>query len=154
MGHFFRIPRFLFGMISQILIFGTATFLQPTLALTLQSFGYHAVFIGFSFALPTLLYAATSPFIFLLTSKYKRSGVIFFGYCFMAASMFLVGPSKILGFYNSPAIILLGISLLGFGIGTVIIPTMPEMIEVLERAFPHLDEDELTNHVTALCVSF
>lgn len=72
----------------------------------------------------------------------------------MAFAAFLVGPSKLLGFYNSPAIIMLGLSTMGFGIGLVIIPTMPEMIAALEEAFPDLDEDQLNNNVSGLCLAF
>jgi hypothetical protein len=46
-----------------------------------------------SFALPTLIYAVSSPLIFYLTEKYQKSAVIFMGYAIISVGMFLVGPS-------------------------------------------------------------
>ena len=45
-------------------------------------------------------------------------------------------PSKLLGIYNSPALIILGLSLMGFGCGMIIIPVMPDMIESVEEKHP------------------
>lgn len=36
----FKLPRFALGCISQVLVYMTVTFLQPTLAIHLTSFGY------------------------------------------------------------------------------------------------------------------
>jgi MFS family permease len=128
-----KVPRFAFGLISQILIYGTITSLQPTLALHLETFGYTAVFIGFSFAIPTLIYAATSPLIYILTSRFSKGAVILLGYLLTSLGMFLVGTSKLLGMYNSPAFIILGLAIMGFGAGMIIIPVLPDMIESLEE---------------------
>jgi hypothetical protein len=87
-----RIPRFSLGLVSQVLVYGAVTFLQPTLALHLETFGYKAVFIGFSFAIPTLIYASTSPLIYVMTSRIRKPGVIFIGYLIIAIGkrLFLV----------------------------------------------------------------
>lgn len=55
--------------------------------------------------------------------------------------MFLVGPSKLLGLYNSPAFIILGLAIVGFGCGMIIIPVLPDMIEAAEEKYPNIDED-------------
>jgi len=63
----FQVARFTLGIISQILVYTTATYLQPTLAIHLISYGYKGLFIGMSFAIPTLIYAASSPLIYVMT---------------------------------------------------------------------------------------
>jgi len=133
---FAKIGRFTFGLISQVLVFCTITSLQPTLALHLESFGYTPVFIGFTFAVPTLIYASTTPLIYILTEKFKKTTVIIFGYLLMALGMFLVGTSKIIGIYNSPAFIIIGLAIMGFGAGMIIIPILPDMLESIEEKHP------------------
>jgi cyanate permease len=120
----------------------------------LEKFGYKAVFIGFSFAIPTLIYASTSPLIYLLTSKIRKPGVICIGYMILFVAVLLVGPSKVLGLYNSPAFIILGLAIMGFGCGTIIIPIMPEMIESIEEKHPEIDDGELNNNISGLFIAF
>lgn len=57
----------------------------------------------------------------------------------MAMGMFLVGTSKILGFYNSPAFIIIGLAVMGFGAGMIIIPILPDMLESIEENQPSID---------------
>ena len=75
--------------------------MQPTLALHLQEYGYEAVFIGFSFAIPTLIYASTTPIVYVITGKMKKQGVIFLGYCIICMAMLLIGPSLMFNFENT-----------------------------------------------------
>ena len=65
------------------------------------------------------------------------------GYLLTSAGMFLVGTSKLIGMYNSPVFILLGLAIMGFGCGMIIIPVLPDMIQALEKDRPHLNQDEL-----------
>jgi len=109
------------------------------LALHLEQFGYTPVFIGFSFAIPTLVYAATSPLIYILTARLRKPAVILLGYGLTGTGMFLVGTSKMLGIYNSPAFIILGLAIMGFGCGMIIIPVLPDMIEAIEEIHPNVD---------------
>lgn len=141
------------------MIYGTVTSLQPTLALHLETFGYTAVFIGFSFAIPTLIYAATSPLIYILTSRFRKGAVILFGYMLTSSGMFLVGTSKLIGMYNSPAFIILGLAIMGFGAGMIIIPVLPDMIESLEEdekkkgAPVSANYDQLHNTISGLFIA-
>lgn len=135
-----------------MLVYGTITSLQPTLALHLEKFGYTAVFIGFSFAIPTLVYAATSPLIYVLTSKFKKTTVILLGYFLTALGMLLVGTSKIIGIYNSPAFIILGLAIMGFGCGMIIIPILPDMIEAVEEKIT-INESVLHNQMSGLFIA-
>lgn len=152
--HLFKEPRFVFGLISQIVVYSAITFLQPTLALHLEKFGYHATFIGFSFAVPTMIYAATAPLVYLLTSKFRKTAVIIFGYAIVATGLFFVGPSKILGIQNSAAFIILGLAILGFGGSMIIIPIMPEMIESIEERYTIHDEVFLHNQISGMFIAF
>jgi MFS family permease len=120
----------------------------------LEKFGYTAVFIGFSFAIPTLIYASTGPLVYILTSKIRKRGVIFLGYALLCLSCFVTGPSKLLGIYNSPAFIIFGLAIMGFGAGMIIIPVLPEMIEAIEEEHPDFDEAELHNIISGLFISF
>lgn len=74
-----------------------------------------------------------------MTSRMRKTGVILIGYAILSTGMFLVGPSKILGLYNSPAFIILGLAIVGFGAGMVIIPVLPDMLEAAESKYPQFD---------------
>jgi hypothetical protein len=128
----FKLPRFTFGVISQILVYMTVTFLQPTLAIHLTSFGYKELFVGLSFALPIIVYVVTCSFIYKLTKIYKKSGVIFMGYGITSIGMLLVGPSQMLGLIDSEIITMVGLCIMGLGNAMIIIPVMPDMIEAAE----------------------
>lgn len=141
------------GVASQVVVYGAVTFLQPILALHLEKFGYTPSFIGLSFAIPTLIYAATSPLVFVMTSKMRKPGVILIGYSLLTLGMFLTGPSKLLGIYNSPSFIILGLAITGFGCGMVIIPVLPDMIEAAEDRYPFLNEDELHNNISGVFIA-
>ena len=56
----------------------------------------------------------------------------------MCISLFLIGPSEVLNIYDSPIIIVIGLCLMGFGCGMIIIPILPEMIESVEEACPEI----------------
>lgn len=115
------------------MVYMTVTFLQPTLAVKLHDSGYSEVFIGASFAIPTLIYAASSPLIYMLTSKMRKSGVIFLGYFVISTGMFLVGPSQLLHIVDLTSITMCGLCIMGLGCGMIIIPVLPDMIEASEE---------------------
>ena len=76
------------------------------------------------------------------------------GYALISTGLFFVGPSKVLGLYNSPAYIILGLALLGFGGGMVIIPIMPELIDSIEERYTIHNENELHNQISGLFIAF
>jgi MFS family permease len=88
-----------------------------------------------------------------MTNIYKRSGVIFFGYGVTAIGMFLVGPSQMLGLIDSEKITMVGLSIMGFGAAMIIIPVMPDMIDVAEQKYPHMEKDILKNKISGLFIS-
>ena len=102
------------------------------MALYLESLGYTALVIGFTFAVPTLIYASTTPLIYIMTGKLKKSMVILIGYFLMALGTLLVGTSKVFGFSNPSAYIIIGLAVMGFGAAMIIIPILPDMLEAVE----------------------
>jgi hypothetical protein len=54
------------------------------------------------------------------------------GYGITAIGMLLVGPSQLLGLIDSEKITMVGLCIMGFGAAMIIIPVMPDMIEVAE----------------------
>lgn len=67
------------------------------------------------------------------------------GYGLTSTGMFLVGTSKLLGFYNSPAFIILGLAIMGFGCCMIIIPILPDMIDSVDEKHPKSDSNVLHN---------
>ena len=72
----------------------------------------------------------------------------------ITVGLLLTGPSEVLGLYNSPAFIILGLSVMGFGGGLIIIPVMPDMIEAVDEKKLGLDETELYNNISGLFIAF
>ena len=63
----FVLPRFTLGVIAQILVYLGITYLHSLLSLHLDKYGFNTVWIGVFFALPDVIYAATSALVFLMT---------------------------------------------------------------------------------------
>lgn len=76
------------------------------------------------------------------------------GYFILGVACFLVGPSKLFGIYNSPAFILFGLAIMGFGAGMIVIPVLPEMIECIEYKHMDFDDDHLHNVISGLFIAF
>lgn len=149
----FLIPRFFMGVISQVMVFTTVTFMQPTLAVKLDEAGYSQVFIGASFAIPTFIYAFASSLIFILTKRMRKTGVIFLGYLVLSIAMFLVGPSELLRLRDLTSITLTGLCIMGFGCCMIIIPILPDMICATEEHHPETDMDQLHNGISGLFIA-
>ena len=55
-------------------------YLAPNLAIHLHQYGYSPIVIGSAYAIPAILYATTCPFIYLLTQRMRKRGVILIGF--------------------------------------------------------------------------
>jgi MFS family permease len=141
------------GVLSQIMVFMTVTFLQPTLAVKLKDAGFGEIVIGTCFAIPTLIYAFSSPLIYTMTSKNKKGLVILEGYLIISIAMFLIGPSQLLGFNDITEITMVGLVIMGLGCGMIIIPVLPDMIEASEERHPGTDMDQLHNGISGLFIA-
>ena len=98
----------------------------------MNRYGFSPAFIGMCFAVPGIIYAALSPLMYLLTERMLKRGVIIIGIVLMSIGMFCVGTSKYFGLENNPAMIMLGLMILGCSAGMVSIPVLPEMLEAIE----------------------
>ena len=115
--------------------------------------------IGLAFAIPTLLYATSSPLIFILTKKVKNTGLIFYGYILLVISLLLIGPSNLFGYADNLNSLWAGLSILGFGCALTIIPMLPDMIKAIEDKFPSNEvegrsEMSLHNFISGSYVAF
>ena len=104
----------------------------PNLSVHMRLYGYNAAEIGASFAIPGLIYAASSPFIFLVTARFKKRGVILNGFLLATLAMLMIGGSDLMSFQRQPVFIFLGLIIMGFGISLISIPILPEMLEAIE----------------------
>ena len=84
------------------------------------------------FAVPGILYAALSPLMFMMTATLRKRAVIILGIFLMSVGMFCVGTSKYFELENNPAMIMLGMMILGVAAGMISIPVLPEMLEAIE----------------------
>jgi len=87
-------PRFLYGLMSQMMITMSIQYLAPTLSVHLHNYGYSAVQIGFAYGIPAILYATTCPFMYILTSKMQKRGVIVIGFVLITIAMLMIGQSN------------------------------------------------------------
>ena len=67
--------------------------------------------------------------------------------------MLLVGPSYMLGFYDSSKITMTGLCFLGLGCGMIVIPVLPDMIESVEDRYPNMNMDILHNSISGLFIA-
>ena len=105
------------------------------------------------FAVPGIIYAALSPLMYLFTEKLPKRAVILIGIIAMAVGMFFVGTSKALGLENSPAMIILGLMIIGASAGMISIPVLPEMLDAIEAAkVGDYDPETLNDFISGLFV--
>jgi len=142
----FTVPRFLFGIGSQILIAATLQFLAPVLGLHLTMYGFTPEFVSLCFCIPSLIYAASSPFLFLITERVPKRLVIISGHILCATGMLIVGSSKFFGLENDANMVLAGLCVLGLSASLIAIPVMPECLEAIEdRTDLNYDPEEVNN---------
>ena len=95
MRHLISKPRFLFGLLSQMTLTMSLQYMAPNLSIHMQFYGYNAAQIGLSFGIPGLIYAACSPFIYLITAKFKKRGVILVGFLMVTMATLMIGGSDL-----------------------------------------------------------
>ena len=148
-----RIVRFVFGLLSQILVTMSGQFLAPSFAVHMKAFGFSPSFIGICFAVPGVIYAAFAPVMYLLTERMPKRAVIVLGAVVMSVGMFFVGTSKSLGLENNPAMIVIGLMILGASWAIMSIPVLPEMLEAVEmKADLNYNAEELDNFISGIFV--
>ena len=120
----------------------------------MSKFGFSPAFIGFCFAVPGIIYAALSPLMYLFTERLPKRAVILLGILMMSIGMFFVGTSKSLHLENNPAMIMLGLMIIGAAAGMISIPVLPEMLEAIEsRNDRNYNVEELNNYISGMFVT-
>ena len=119
----------------------------------MSRYGFSPAFIGVCFAVPGIIYAALSPLMYLMTERLRKRAVIITGIFLMSAGMFCVGTSKYFGLENNPAMIMLGLMILGVSAGMISIPVLPEMLEAIEHSpNNNYNPEELDNYMSGVFV--
>ena len=119
----------------------------------MNKYGFSPAFIALCFAVPGIIYAALCPLLYLLTERMLKRGVIIIGIVLMSIGMFCVGTSKYFGLENNPAMIMLGLMILGCSAGMVSIPVLPEMLEAIEMNHDlNYDPEDLENFISGVFV--
>ena len=120
----------------------------------MTKYGFSPAFIGFCFAVPGVIYAAISPLMYLFTQRMPKRAVILLGILLMSIGMFCVGTSKSLGLENNPAMIILGLMVIGAASGMISIPVLPEMLESIEEQNDlNYNMEELNNYISGIFVT-
>ena len=120
----------------------------------MSKYGFSPVFIGCCFAVPGVIYAALSPLMYLFTERLPKRAVILIGIILMSIGMFFVGTSKTLGLENNPAMIILGLMIIGAAAGMISIPVLPEMLEAIdERNDRKYNLEKLNDYISGLFVT-
>lgn len=137
---------FIFGLLSQILVYGSIGFLSPTLSLHLLSYpDFDEFWVGIFFGVPTILYILNTPLVSFYCKMFSRRAVVFVGASILCLSVYMIGTSPTIGLPDSTKVVFMGLCLLGFSSTMVVIPMFPEMLHSIEEKLPHLKGDELNN---------
>lgn len=104
---------------------------DPILTVHLKEMGMSVNFAGYGFALHWLLSSLACPIVGLICRFVERRWILLSGIALAIVSLFLLGPSALLGFPNRIDIIFVGLALLGVSKAALNIPVVPEMIEAI-----------------------
>lgn len=153
-----RKPRFLFGLISQMLLASSLQYIAPTLSIHLSSYGYTPQQIAVSYGIPAILYATSCPFMYLLTQRVEKRGIILIGFVLITLAMAMIGGSdQLFQFQKQPVFVFIGLCVMGVSAGMVSIPVLPEMLDSIgedEELGKKYDKEMLENYISGLFVSF
>jgi cyanate permease len=97
----------------------------------MKKYGFSPAFVGLCFCVPAIIYASLSPVMYILVKKISRRATIFLGIFCLGIGMAFVGTSKTLGLDNNPAMIIMGLMIIGAASGMTSVPCLPEMLEAV-----------------------
>lgn len=83
----------MYGLLSQMLLNMSIQYLAPNLAVHLHFYGYTAEQIGCAYGIPAILYACTCPFMYLLTQRIRKRGIVLIGFIMITVAMLMIGGS-------------------------------------------------------------
>jgi len=132
-GEITGVTRAGFGLMVQLLTYLVMSFNVPLISNHLTAEGYSPAFTGVSMAAVSITYIAAMPFVFYLSDRISRRGVILIGLTLLLNGMLITGLDKIYSFSNPGAFTIIGLSVFGFGFAQISIPVMPEILEAIEE---------------------
>jgi sugar phosphate permease len=128
------------------------------LAVHLHWYGYSQEQIGVAYGIPAILYATMCPFMYLLTQRMKKRGIILIGFIQITIAMLMIGGSdSLFEFQKQPVFIFVGLCLLGLSAGMITIPVLPEMLEAIEEdqeLSAKYDLESIENYTSGLFIAF
>lgn len=130
--------RFFFGIWAQMNLLMSLQFLAPNLAVHIKEYGFSTFTVGIAYGIPAMLFALTCPFIYILTERMRKRGLILIGWLVTTVAMLMIGGTKWIDGFSNPEFIFLGLVIIGLSAGMTTIPILPEMLEAIE-------DDELLN---------
>ncbi|KAK0404167.1 hypothetical protein QR680_017320 [Steinernema hermaphroditum] len=143
-----KIPHIWIMVYAVVICAISLSFLDPTLSPHLASFNLSPSMIGLLFLLCGGVYTVTAPFWGLLIDRYRCTNfLMLFGAVATVISMFLIGPTPLLGMTKDLFWIGVGLALLGLAAGALYIPTFQNCLDAV-RAKGYED-----NFQTYGCVS-
>ena len=147
---------FIFGLCSQVFIYGGIGFLSPTFTLHMTSNyeGFDEFWIGIYFAMPAVAYIINTPFVPTYCAKFGRRVVLLTGSTLFCFSILMIGTSPTLGFPDHHKTVFIGTLILGFSACMVTVPIMPEMLHRIELQMPEIKGEELNNVASGYYNSF
>ena len=71
----------------------------------------------------------------------------------MIIAIVFMGPSLMFRLPDFSYLVLIGLGILGFSCGMVVIPVLPLIIEAIEAKYPNMDQEKLHNNITGIFIS-
>lgn len=101
-GKLLLVPLFVFGLLAQIIIYGSVAFFGPVMSLHLLTYeGFDEFWVGIYFGVPAIIYILNTPLVSFYCKAFTRRGVVWVGMCIFCTSIFLIGTSPALGIPDS-----------------------------------------------------
>lgn len=150
LGEILSEVRCTMGFLTQFIAYFVMSFNTPLISNHLVDYGYSPVFMGSSMVTASTFYVISMPVVSILTKRMSKKGVLFIGLFCLITGCNISGIDLIENWFSPGLFTIFGISMMGFGVGTALIPIMPEIIEGIEsspRFKNGYDEIILHNHL-------
>ena len=96
-----------------IMISVCSSYYNSVLSLVILSYGVNGALAGYVFAVPCFTYAISSICVTYIVKRFPRRLLIFVSFIVTTLSLFMMGPSEVLGFPNYLWLLVLGLALNG-----------------------------------------
>lgn len=157
LGDLFGKPRFFFGIWAQMNLLMSLQFLAPNLAVHIKEYGFSTFTVGIAYGIPAMLFALTCPFIYMLTERMRKRGLILIGWMMITMALLMIGGTSWIKGFENPEFIFLGLVIIGLSAGMTTIPILPEMLEAIEddqTLDEKYDREVIENTTSGLFITF